>query len=59
MAEQKFRSISIDIETYDKLVRLAERNYRSVPKEISRLVDAEIERVKLEEKCLLAEALAQ
>ena len=49
MAEQRqFRSISIELETYDKLVMLSERNYRSVPKEISRLVDAEVQRVEAE-----------
>ena len=48
MAEQKYRSISIELETYEKLVVLSERNYRSVPKEISRLVDAEVQRVEAE-----------
>jgi len=42
MADQsKFRSISINIETYEKLVRQAERNYRTVPAQVRYLADAE------------------
>lgn len=47
MAEQvRFRSISIDLDTYEKLEELAARGYRSVPKEIARLANLEIERVR-------------
>jgi len=45
MADQsKFRSISIDIETFEKLVRQAERNYRTVPAQVRYLADTEEER---------------
>ncbi len=47
MSEQvRFRAISIDLDTYKKLEELAARGYRSVPKEIARLADLEIERVR-------------
>ena len=39
MADQKFKSISIEQATYEKLLQLAQQNYRSVPREITRLVD--------------------
>jgi len=44
MADQRFKTISIDIETYEQLVRQAERNYRTVPAQVRYLADAEEER---------------
>lgn len=40
-----FQTIAVKAETYEKLVELARRNYRSVGKEIARLVDAEYQMV--------------
>lgn len=46
MPDPRYKSISIDLETYEKLARQAEESYRSIPAHIRYLVDAEIERVQ-------------
>jgi macrodomain Ter protein organizer (MatP/YcbG family) len=52
MAEQKqFKSISIEQATYEKLLRLAQQHYRSVPKEIAYLVDEAWEHEQEQEQC--------
>ena len=43
MADSRFKTISIDVETYEKLVRQAERNYRTVPAQVRYLADTEQE----------------
>ena len=44
MPNPRFKVITIDIETFEKLVRQAERNYRTVPAQVRYLADAEEER---------------
>jgi len=44
MSDQRFKSMSVDAETYKKLATIARRNYRSMSAEVRRLVDEEIER---------------
>lgn len=47
MTEQKqFRTICVDIDTYNKLTELARWNYRSLPKQVAWLVDSEFERAQ-------------
>lgn len=43
MPIDRYKSISIEIEIYEKLGFLAKRGYRSIPKELARLVNAEYE----------------
>jgi len=45
---ERYKSVSIELDTYEKLVELARRNYRSVPKELARLVDAAYETIAAE-----------
>lgn len=39
MPAPRYKSISIDLETYEKLARQAEESYRSIPAHIRYLVD--------------------
>ena len=45
---ERYKSVSIELDTYEKLVELARRNYRSVPKELARLVDVAYETIAAE-----------
>ncbi len=45
---ERYKSVSIELDTYEKLIELARRNYRSVPKELARLVDAAYETIAAE-----------
>ena len=52
MVEQKqFKSISIEQAAYEKLIQLAQRNYRSIPKELARLVNEAWTREQEREQC--------
>ena len=42
---ERYKSVSIELDTYEKLIELARRNYRSVPKELARLVDVAYETI--------------
>lgn len=48
MPDPRYKSISIDIETHEKLIKQAERNYRTVPAHIRYLVDFEDERQEMQ-----------
>ncbi len=45
---ERYKSVSIELDTYEKLIELARRNYRSVPKELARLVDVAYETIAAE-----------
>ncbi len=60
MVEQKqFKSISIEQAAYEKLIQLAQRNYRSIPKELARLVNEAWTREQEREQCEEAALPAQ
>ena len=42
---KKYKSVAVPTDTYEKLRVLAEKEYRSVPMELSRIVDKEAEAV--------------
>lgn len=44
----RYKIVSVDIRTYEKLIEMARRNYRSMPKEMARLVDAAYEAIAAE-----------
>jgi len=60
MTEPRYKYVNIDIETYEKLTRQAEENYRTVPAHIRFLVDAaEVERTKSNGSVQLVGVLTQ
>lgn len=40
MPDPRYKSLSIDLETYEKLARQAEESYRTIPAHIRYLVDS-------------------
>ena len=45
MDTKKYKSVAVPADIYEKLRVLAEKEYRSVPMELSRIVDKEVEAV--------------
>ena len=43
MNTKKFKSVAVPADTYEKLRVLAEKEYRSVPMELTRIVKKEVE----------------
>jgi len=48
MSDPRYKYVNMDKATYDKLCILADRNYRTIPGELRRLVDEEIERQEVQ-----------